>query len=97
VIGVAATPERFEVGASSVGITWDDGVRTDLTAAALRSACPCAGCRDSGPDLPGGRSVEETTIVDAHMVGGYAISFTFSDGHATGIYPFSMLRSLPDS
>jgi DUF971 family protein len=87
-------PERFEVSASSVTITWDDGERSVLDATVLRAACPCAGCRDGGPDRPDPGSGQVPTIIDARMVGGYAINFTFGDGHGTGIYPFSMLRSL---
>ena len=28
------------------------------------------------------------------MVGGYALLFTFSDGHRTGIYPYAYLKDL---
>ena len=30
----------------------------------------------------------------ADIVGNYALSFAFSDGHGTGIYPFELLRKL---
>ena len=30
----------------------------------------------------------------ADIVGNYALTFTFSDGHGTGIYTFEMLRKL---
>ena len=33
-------------------------------------------------------------IVDAEMVGRYAIRILWSDGHNTGIYSYELLRSL---
>ena len=30
----------------------------------------------------------------AELVGKYALSFSFSDGHGTGIYPFEALRRM---
>jgi DUF971 family protein len=38
------------------------------------------------------------TIAEAKLVGGYAINFVFApDGHGTGIYPFTGLRSLGEA
>jgi DUF971 family protein len=34
------------------------------------------------------------TISDIEIVGRYALSFRWSDGHATGIYSFRYLREL---
>jgi DUF971 family protein len=36
----------------------------------------------------------ELVIVNAELVGNYAINFSFSDGHATGIYTWEYLREL---
>jgi DUF971 family protein len=33
-------------------------------------------------------------LQDAEPVGRYALKFTFSDGHESGIYSFSLLRRL---
>lgn len=96
-----SVPQRVEVvGGAEVMITWEDG-RTDvLSAGSLRGVCPCAGCREpEGAEktktvLAGEQPVE---IVDARVVGGYALAFTFMpDGHQTGIYPFDALRRLGD-
>ena len=37
---------------------------------------------------------EDLTQADLHLVGNYAVSMTFSDGHHTGIYTFGLLRRL---
>jgi DUF971 family protein len=76
-------------------IEWSDGHRTVYTAAQLRSICPCAHCVDemTGRRVHDPKSVvDELTQQEVRMVGNYAISLHFSDGHHTGIYPFPMLR-----
>ncbi|MDJ0959497.1 MAG: DUF971 domain-containing protein [Acidimicrobiia bacterium] len=95
-------PERIEVeGGDEVILTWADGHVGRLSAAELRAACQCASCRE--PD--GMRRTTEVlagavpvTIAEAKLVGGYAINFVFApEGHGTGIYPFTGLRSLSEA
>jgi DUF971 family protein len=80
-----------------VEIEWTDGDVSRFTAADLRRACPCARCVN---ELTGVRMLDPHTVPDATeqsnlaLVGHYAITMTFSDGHHTGIYPFPMLRRL---
>jgi len=76
-----------------VEIEWEDGRKTRYTAAELRGICPCAQCVD---ELTGVRLDPTTVPADltqngVELVGHYAITIRFSDGHQTGIYPFSML------
>ncbi len=78
-----------------IEIEWADGHKTSYSTRQLRQICPCAQCVD---ELTGVRTlVTELVPVDlvhnqVTMVGNYAISLLFSDGHQTGIYPFRMLR-----
>lgn len=83
-------PQRIEVGnGTAVTITWGDERVDRVSAAVLRSACPCAACRGVAGAPPG------TTVGSLRPVGGYAIAVTFHpDGHASGIYPFDLLRRL---
>ncbi len=80
---------------SKIVIEWSDDHVTTYTAAQLRSICPCAGCVD---EISGVRTHDPATVAGdltqsgTVMVGHYAISMRFSDGHATGIYPFVFLR-----
>jgi DUF971 family protein len=73
---------------------WDNGERTVLTAVELRSICPCAACVD---ELSGVRRHDPSTVpsdllhANVRLVGNYALTMTFSDGHGTGIFPFPML------
>jgi DUF971 family protein len=73
---------------------WDNGEKTVLTALELRAMCPCAACVD---ELTGVRRHDPKSVPpdlvhrDVRLVGNYALTMTFSDGHNTGIYPFPML------
>ena len=75
-------------------LEWDNGETTTLSAVELRSLCPCAACVD---ELTGVRRQDPATVPpnlvheDVRLVGNYAITVRFSDGHATGIYPYPML------
>jgi DUF971 family protein len=83
--------------ASALRIRWRDGHTSFYPPRQLRLACPCAGCVDEMT----GRPILQPETVDPdihplaiHFVGRYAIRFDWSDGHATGIYPFAFLRRL---
>lgn len=92
-------PQRIEIGdGDTMVLTWADGTATSLTAPALRTACPCAGCREPSGAAAIVRALagdEPIRITAARLVGSYAVHLTFSpDGHATGIFPFDLLREV---
>lgn len=87
--------------AGALRVTWIDQHSSVYPLRWLRANCPCASCREerrlnaldtdelkllSGP-LP------SAEIVEAMLVGNYAVRFTWADGHGTGIYVFSALRA----
>lgn len=77
-------------------IEWDDGHHTLYTAAQLRGLCPCARCVNelTGVRMHDAHAVpDDLTHTDVQLVGRYAITIRFADGHDTGIYPFAMLRA----
>jgi DUF971 family protein len=79
-----------------VVIEWRDGARSEFSARMLRDICPCARCVDevTGRPIHDPRSTAaDITTAHVSLVGLYALSIGFSDGHATGIYTFVMLRS----
>lgn len=88
----------IEESDSEVTIKWSDGNETAYNAAQLRKACPCAGCVN---EWTGERTLKEAdipadmTFSQIAIVGRYALSFHFSDGHDTGIFSFNLLRGLP--
>ena len=85
-------------------ITWADGAVSRYDLAYLRKLCPCAQCRierekpKSPPRAGASLTVlpanidKATTFTDAKLVGNYAVSITWGDGHRTGIYDFRYLR-----
>jgi DUF971 family protein len=81
-------------------ITWEDGHHSTYSGEQLRWACPCAECRGEA-GAPGRLakinrlSPEELQIKDVTLVGQYALQVAFESGHATGIYTFRYLMSLP--
>ncbi len=94
------TPERVEIfPAGDIGVVWSDGREDYLAPRMVRAACPCAQCVD---ELTGRRRLDPRLIPDSVRalewtpVGHYAVHFRWSDGHATGIYPFDLLRRLGD-
>lgn len=83
---------------------WSDGHTSQYPFNLLRAACPCASCRGgheamrSTPDpevfsinLPDSPAVH---IINVDLVGTYAITFEWEDGHHYGIYNWSYLRDL---
>jgi DUF971 family protein len=46
------------------------------------------------PILDPARVPEDVYPLEIRYVGRYALHFAWSDGHATGIYPFELLRSI---
>jgi len=93
----AVTPETIDVKRDEgVTITFRDGYEARFDLASLRSGCPCASCRnrrDQGEEAwPLPNSPLPLRIEDARLHGGWALAFTWNDGHATGVYPFDALR-----
>ncbi len=77
-------------------VLWDDDTLNDYPFAYLRGWCPCAVCQGHG----GERhfvEVKNPQLVSINMVGNYAVNPTWSDGHETGIYTYTYLRSLGES
>jgi ATP-binding protein involved in chromosome partitioning len=94
----ATTPTRIgQRGPRTLAITWSDGHESTYDVRALRLACGCAECVDewSGEERLDTSAVPaDVAPVRIQPVGRYAIQIEWSDGHATGIYPFRRLREL---
>lgn len=85
-------------------VEWHDGRRSFFPIGYLRRMSPSAEARALREEmarnpltvLPANTSVSPgpLTAVDAEMVGNYAVRIRFSDGHDTGLYSWSYLRSI---
>jgi DUF971 family protein len=83
----APTELRVREGGRILRLTWADGLTAEIAAERLRAASPSA---DKSKAPPG------VTIVDVETIGNYAARFSFSDGHDTGIYSWTLLRKLAE-
>lgn len=93
------SPQPKEVrrlGVQSLRIVWDDEHRSEYDNHDLRNHCPCAECRER-PQLraPLARGQGEPLYAkQVGVVGRYALSIEWSDGHDSGIYSYRTLRDL---
>jgi DUF971 family protein len=94
---IAPTPEpveiRHEQKARRVVVLWEDGHESVFPIDYLRSWCPCASCQGHAAEAKY-LDLEGQELVQLGGVGNYAVSFTWQDGHNTGIYSFRLLREL---
>ena len=82
-------------GDADVAIEWADGHHSVYPARTLRLGCPCAECQDelTGRQIEDASAVpEDVRPLGIQLVGSYALSVRWSDGHATGIHAFRSLR-----
>ena len=90
-------PKTIQVLEDGLEVLWQDGHRTLLAHRYLRGHCGCAQCVD---EMTRRRRVgvenvpADIQVEDFIEVGHYAVEVLFSDLHATGIYPFRLLRAL---
>lgn len=96
--GPAVEPREIEQESDSVlRVTWGDGRVCRYHAPAMRRLCPCAQCVNefTGERMLKPETIDENlTIDDVEIVGRYALTFRWSDGHETGIYSFRYLREI---
>src|SRR4051812_20915598 len=93
-------PKSIKREGNSLHILWSDEHRSVLEIGYLRRKCPCVMCKnaasrtpDGGIQLPSFAS-KPVEILKTETVGNYAIHFSFSDGHGTGIYSYEHLRKI---
>ncbi len=98
----AAIPKdlKVKIKEQKLIVDWTDGTRAEYALADLRRNCPCASCRvERGKESENPLKILKSDptgvrVTRAQLVGNYAIQFIWSDGHSTGIFDFSYLRSL---
>lgn len=104
----ATQPAKVRVNktdGTGMQIEWKDDHQSSWTFAWLRNACPCATCheeRDASGRQPGEPRPKADNLLPLYQapprptlvtpVGRYAISFTWNDGHSSGIYSWDFLR-----
>ena len=90
----APTDIKLKQAEGVLEITWSDESPHCHRVRELRCACACAGCID---EMTGVRTLdvdavpEDIGVTDMALVGNYAVKFSFTDGHDTGIYSWDRL------
>lgn len=81
---------------TDVRVTYPDGYVAQFDLLTLRKGCPCATCRNirerGGESWPGPNSPGPLRVERAELHGAWGLNISWNDGHATGIYPFELLR-----
>ena len=86
-------------GDEALEVDWKDGSTSVIELWTIRVSCGCAVCCN---ELTGEPVLDPDTVprdIRANRiapVGNYAITFEWSDGHDTGIYPWELIRELAD-
>lgn len=90
---------------TQIRIRWSDDRIDRFPLGLLRAQCPCATCRqerDERRNRRGGLPIlgdagdlqKKFELVDAHLVGRYALRLVWRDGHDQGIWDYGLLRRL---
>lgn len=96
------TPDGLDLIGNEVAIRWSDGSEDYFPMELLRAQSPSAdnqGEQDVFGKTYGGTDQKEfpgVTVKGWVPVGGYGIRFSFSDGHANGIFSYEYLRRLAE-
>ena len=100
------TPDHIAISKSNgIQIDWKDGHHSSYDVVYLRDSCPCAGCTGSHGTEPRKKSSEappnpfqmfqpRMKMLSVEPVGNYALRISWNDGHSTGIYSWTHLRTI---
>ena len=97
-------PEKITLNKETrqLAVRWSDQHESAYPLDGLREACPCAMCRgghafmgpEHDPDLIELKPARSYEVRDMQVVGNYALQFSWSDGHSSGIYTWAYLRRI---
>lgn len=93
---------RLERAAGRLRVEWPGGLVHRFPLKLLRARCPSAGeradreaaGRAAANPLATLAKVPSHDVTDVRLVGGYAVAFTWGDGHHAGIYRWEYLHEL---
>ena len=94
--------KNMQLIGTEVAILWEDGREDYLPGEFLREKSPSAdnmGESDIFGNRYGGdgkRKYPGVAVTGWGFVGNYAVAFTFTDGHRTGIYAWDYLRRIAE-
>ncbi|MBA4250825.1 MAG: hypothetical protein C0425_00670 [Chlorobiaceae bacterium] len=92
-------PTKINLSKSkSLIINWSDGNNSEISLERLRRFCPCASCVTEKEKMGNSYfpiyNFDQLEVKNISVVGSYAITIHWADGHNTGIYDFPFLFNL---
>ena len=84
----------------NITLTWPDGTKTVVENRELRMQCRCALCINEmtgRKQLEGKKIPQDIKPVKTTPLGNYAIGIDWSDGHTSGIYPYTLIKEVAAS
>ncbi len=88
---------ELKIQENKLVVDWKDGTYSSIPLIKLRRACQCAYCVDEltgEPVLKPEEVPEDIKIEQFQILGHYAVSIFWSDGHTSSIYPWDFLKKL---
>ncbi len=82
---------------STLKVIWNDKTESEISLIELRKNCPCAICASELENFDHSYKIyrgNEVEIADISIIGNYAVSIVWKDGHNTGMYEFQQLVML---
>ncbi len=93
----ALSAPELKIQENKLVVDWKDGTYSSIPLIKLRRACQCAYCVDEltgEPVLKPEEVPEDIKIEQFQILGHYAVSIFWSDGHTSSIYPWDFLKKL---
>jgi DUF971 family protein len=94
---VKPIPKSIKATEGNLAIEWNDSHAGIYSGRHLRLSCRCAACVDEWTHEVTIKPEQLPAVVKPEkieVVGNYALHFSWSDGHNTGIYSYDYLRGL---
>lgn len=94
---VAQEEISFEHDSNEIVLKWANGKTLSVENRTLRIHCRCAHCVN---EFTGEKMIDAGGVPadvfpkEIRSVGNYALAITWSDGHSTGLFPFSMIERI---
>ncbi len=86
---------------TALRVQWSDGKVSEIALTKLRDECPCVHCKGESvlfesyiPIKTPFKAAGYYEIDKIEVMGNYAITIKWKDGHDTGIYTWDILRKL---
>lgn len=90
-----------QISSTELYVSWDDEHSGPVPLATLRDSCPCAECKGETvlmktyvPPVVDKTTPGRYVLAGIEPVGGYALKFSWNDGHNLGLYTWEHLRNL---